>query len=302
MRQTLVAAVLTVVGLGIVWAGGQQGGGTRAAAGDEAGLRAALDSYAKTLKTGDLKAIMNYWAPDADFTSETGDVVKGREAISKLYAENLADLKAGTSAVKIDTLRFLTPDVAAMDGAVEFTPPSGPVEANRFSAVWTRKEGRWIISSARDLPESEGQAADRGRKEMQWLAGEWNGKDRDTTVKLTVRPELDGKFALAKFEIKGPKQPLVIYQLIGWDPIEGTLRSWTFDSRGGFGETLWARDGSTWVGNTVGVLASGQTGSSVNLIQMMGPDQFKWSATSREVDGQPIPDSEVTYTRVAGNR
>jgi uncharacterized protein (TIGR02246 family) len=302
MRRVLGVAVLAVAGLGLVWAGGQQGGGAQPAANDEAGLRAAIEAYAKTLKTGDLKAIMNYWAPDADFTSETGEVIKGREAISKLYVENLADLKAGKSVIKIDSLRFLTPEVAALDGAVEFTPPDGPTESNRFGAVWTRKDGRWIIASARDLPEAEGQAADRGRKEMQWLTGEWTAKDRDTTINLNVRPELDGKFALARFEIKGPKQTLLVYQLLGWDPIEGALRSWMFDSNGGFGETLWVRDGATWTGNTAGVLPTGQTGSSVNTLQMMGPDQFKWRVTSREVDGQPIPDSDITYNRVAPKR
>jgi uncharacterized protein (TIGR02246 family) len=299
MRRLLGVAALTVAGLGLVWAGGQERGGAQPAANDEAGLRAALDAYAKTLKTGDLKAIMNYWAPDADFTSETGEVIKGREAISKLYTENLADLKAGKSAIKLDSLRFLAPDVAALDGVVEFTPPDGPTESNRFGAVWTRKDGRWIIASARDLPESEGEAADRGRKEMQWLAGEWTGKEGNTAIKLTVKPELDGKFALARFDITRAKDTLVVYQLIGWDPIEGTLRSWTFDSRGGFGETLWERDGAVWTGNTTGVLPTGQTGSSVNTIQMMGPDQFKWRAIFREVDGQPIPDSEITYNRVA---
>src|SRR5947207_188237 len=99
MRQFLVVAALVMTGLGLVWAGGQERGGAQPAANDEAGLRATLDAYAKTLKTGDLKAIMNFWAVDADFTSEAGEVVKGREAISKLYAENLADLKAGKSAV-----------------------------------------------------------------------------------------------------------------------------------------------------------------------------------------------------------
>ena len=302
MRRLLGVAVLAMTGLGLVWAGSPQRGGAQASGNDEAGLRAAVAAYSKTLKTGDLKAIMNYWAPDADFTSDTGEVSKGRAAIGKLFTENLADLKAGKSAIKIDSVRFLAPEVATLDGVIEFTPPDGPVETNRFGAVWTRKDGRWIIASARDLPETEDQAADRGRKEMEWLAGEWTGKEGDTAIKLTVKPELDGKFALARFDIKGPKQTLLVYQLIGWDPIEGTIRSWTFDSRGGFGETLWVRDGATWTGNTAGTLQTGQTGSAVNTIQMLGPDQFRWRATSREVDGQPIPDSEITYKRVATKR
>lgn len=35
---------------------------------------------------------------------------------------------------------------------------------------------------------------------------------------------------------------------------------------------------------------------------MNGPDSFVWQATEREVEGQPIPDSEIKYTRVQASR
>lgn len=299
MTKSLLAIALAIAAIGLVSAGGQTGTAT---GNDEAGLRAAFESYSAALKTGDLNAIMAFWAADADFTGIDGEVAKGRDAIGKLFVDNLADLKSGKSVIKCDSLRFLTPEVVAAEGSIEFTPAEGPVETNRFSAVWAKKAGKWVIASARDLPESQTQAADRGLKEMQWLAGEWEAKDRDTTVRLTVKSELGGKFAFAKYDVKGPKDSLVVYQMIGWDPTEGTLRSWTFDSRGGFGESLWFREGGTWAGDTVGVLPTGQVGSSMNMIRMMGPNQFKWMATEREVEGLPIPDSELTYNRVNANR
>jgi uncharacterized protein (TIGR02246 family) len=288
-----------VAGIGILWAGGQQGGAT---ANDEAGVRAAVEAYAGAMKSGDLSTIMAYWAGDADFTDDTGTCSKGREAISKLFAENLADLKAGKTFIKIDTLRFLSPDVVVMDGAIEFTPADGPLESNRFSSVWTKKSGKWVIASARDLPESEGQAADRGMKEMQWLVGDWVAEDRGTTIRLNVKPELNGKFAIMKYEIKGPKESIAVMQILGWDPTEGALRSWAFDSRGGFGESAWVRDGSVWTGDTAGVLPTGQVGTAVNIIRLTGPNSFIWQSTLREVGGQPIPDHEIKYTRVVGNR
>jgi uncharacterized protein (TIGR02246 family) len=302
MRQSITATLLALTCLAFFWAAGTERAGAQAAANDEAALRATVDAYSASLGTGDLNAIMNHWSPDADFTSDSGDVTKGRDAIGKLMAANLAELKTGKSAVKIDTIRFLTNDVAAMDGAVEFTPANGPLESNRFSAVWARKNGRWIIASARDLPEGEEHVADRGMKELQWLVGEWTAQDRDTSIKLTVKSELDGKFAFGKFEIKNPKQTIIVYQMLGYDPTEGSLRAWTFDSRGGFGETVWERDGSNWAGDNAVVLPTGQVGTSYNTIQMMGPNQFKWHATNREIEGQPIPDSEITYNRVTTAR
>ncbi|MBX7104106.1 MAG: nuclear transport factor 2 family protein [Gemmataceae bacterium] len=299
MRILVVSLTVLVAGIGILWAGGQQGG---AAANDEAGVKAAIEAYCTSLKSGDLATIMANWVPDADFTDESGNLIKGREAISRLFVGTLADLKAGKTAFKIDTLRFLSADVVVMDGALEFTPPDGSVESNRFSAVWAKKGGKWMIASARDLPETEGQAADRGLREMQWLTGEWVGEDKGTTIRLTVKPELNGKFALMKYEVKGPKETMTIIQVLGWDPTEGALRSWTFDSRGGFGESAWVRDGSVWAGDTTGVLPSGQVGTALNIIRLAGPNSFVWQSTQREVGGQPIPDHEIKYTRVVGNR
>ena len=299
MRQSILATAVALACLGFFWAAGIERVGAQSTSNDEAALRATVDAYSASFSTGDVNTIMNFWSPDADFTSDNGDVTKGRDAIGKLFAASIAELKTGKSVLKIETIRFLTPDVAAMDGSVEFTPANGPMETNRFSSMWTRKNNRWIIASARDLLEGEEHVADRGMKEMQWLAGEWTAQDRDTAIKLTVKPELDGKFAFAKFEIKNPKQTITIYQMLGFDPTEGGLRSWTFDSRGGFGETIWVRDGANWIGDMSVVLGTGQTGSSVNNMQMMGPNQFKWRATNREVEGQPIPDSEITYNRVA---
>src|SRR5262249_55369008 len=150
-------------------------------------IRATIEQYSKALKAGDLKAILPYWTADADFTDEDGKVFKGRDAIGKLFQENLKDLKAGKSALKIDSLRFLTPDVVTMNGAVEFTRPEGIVETSRFSAVLTKIDGRWLFASARDLPAQEGEAGDRSLKELQWLTGDWTAEDRGTTIRLSVR-------------------------------------------------------------------------------------------------------------------
>jgi uncharacterized protein (TIGR02246 family) len=296
MRTCLAAAITVAMGLGALCLKAQQT--AVIAQNDDAPIRATIDLYAKALKTGDLKAILSYWTADADFTDEDGKAFKGRDAIGKLFQENVKDLKAGKSALKIDSLRFLTPDVVTMNGAVEFTRPEGIVETNRFSAVLAKKDGRWLIASARDLPDLEGQAGDRGMKELQWLTGDWTAADRATKIKLSVRPELSGKFALMRYEIKGPKETLTVLQLLGYDPIQGALRSWAFDSRGGFGESLWSRENSVWTSESVGVLPSGQVGSAVNYIRILSPNSFTWQSTRREVEGQPIPDNELKYNRV----
>src|SRR5438128_2003751 len=118
MRHWVPIALVAAVIAAASWTGNQAGGQAGAGNTGEASIRAALNQYAVALKAGDLKAILSYWAADADFTDEGGKAVKGRDAIGKLFEQNLKDLKDGKSEIKIASLRFLTPDVAVMEGGV----------------------------------------------------------------------------------------------------------------------------------------------------------------------------------------
>jgi uncharacterized protein (TIGR02246 family) len=302
MRSWILMALVGSAGVGALWAGGQSGGSTVGTANDEAGVRQAAAALVAAMQAGDAAALANYWAEDAEYTDDSGNPTKGRAAVVELYKPTLAEYKAGKLTGKVDKLRFLTPDVAIMDGTIEFTPASGAADRNRFSATWTRKNNRWQIASARDLPEVEGELADRGMEELKWLVGDWTADDKGTSIRLSVRPDLDKKFLRMDFTIKSAAGEFRVVQYAGFDPIEGVLRTWTFDSRGGFGQGMWTREASIWQGETDAVLPTGQYGSAVNFMRMSGPDGFVWQATEREVEGQPIPDAEIKYTRVQAAR
>ena len=62
-------------------------------------------------------------------------------------------------------------------------------------------------------------------------------------------------------------------QRIGWDPSAKRLRSWVFDSEGGFGEGVWSKSGNQWIAKMTGVTSDGKTASSTNVItaRLQGP-------------------------------
>lgn len=304
MRSWIMFTLVAGAGFGALWAGGQTTSNQPATGNDEAGVRGAAAALIAAMQAGDAVALGNAWAADAEYSDDAGHRTKGRDAIVNLYKPSLANYKAGKLTAKIDSLRFLTPDVAAMEGTVEFTPAGGAADRNRFSATWARRNNKWQIVSARDLPALEGEFADRGMEELKWLVGDWLAEDKEkgTSIKLSVRPELDKKFLRMDFTIKGTTSEFKVVQYAGFDPIEGILRTWTFDSRGGFGQGMWTRQASIWQGESDAVLPTGQYGSAVNFMRMNGPDSFVWQATEREVEGQPIPDSEIKYTRVQASR
>ena len=87
-------------------------------------------------------------------------------------------------------------------------------------------------------------------------------------------------------------------QVIGWDPAEKVIRSWLFDSDGGFGVGVWSRKERRWTIQALQVLPDGRRASSVNVLTQVDEDTFTWESTGREVDGEVLPNiGPVTVVR-----
>lgn len=93
-----------------------------------------------------------------------------------------------------------------------------------------------------------------------------------------------------------------VAQRIGWDPLGHKLKSWIFDSDGGYGEGTWSKDGDSWVIQTAGVLPDGRQTSSVHLITRDGEDGFTWKRVDGKVGGEPSADAELRFARKPATR
>jgi hypothetical protein len=88
-----------------------------------------------------------------------------------------------------------------------------------------------------------------------------------------------------------------VTKYIGWDPVEGRIRSWVFDSEGGFGSGLWTRSGNEWTEEVEFRNRVGSDGSARNLWRFGDDTHFEWRAVDRELDGQPVADAAVKFAR-----
>lgn len=97
-------------------------------------------------------------------------------------------------------------------------------------------------------------------KQLEWMVGHWVDEGDDSVTETTCEWSEDKNFLLRKFTISiDGKQAMKGVQRIGWDPPSRQIRSWVFDSAGGFAEGLWSRVGDYWV---VKAGASGRTDGS----------------------------------------
>lgn len=278
-----------------------QGAESKSTNAADAEIRKANSDYAAAMMAGDLNAIMAYWATDADYVDENGKMTKGNDKIAALFQKVLPEIKGTKVTIKVNSLKFLRPEVCLEDGALEKTTATGGKEIDRFSIIWTHTGGKWLISSVRDLPTEVNDLpsiASVQLKDLEWLVGEWVDDNSKVDVTLNVRWATNKAYLLMDYVVKFEgKEPLEVSVRVGWDGHNNRIRSWIFDSNGGFAEAYWQKDDKRWLLGTSGILPDGAAGGSTNIYEFVDANTFVWQATEREVDGQPLADAEVKFVR-----
>jgi hypothetical protein len=123
---------------------------------------------------------------------------------------------------------------------------------------------------------------------------------------LTLTCEWTAKrnFLTRKYELKEADGAVRTgIQIIGWDPLVGAIRSWVFDSDGGFGDEQWTRDGKRWVLEANAVTRDGAEAVATNVLTRLDHDRFTWQSVRRELNDVRLPDTALlTVTRVKGKQ
>jgi len=282
------------------------GGPARAAdpkdnAKEEAALQKNAEAFVEAFNKGDAKAVAAFWAEDGDYIDQTGRHVQGRDAIEKLFKEFFEENKGMKARINIGAVRFVTPDVAVEDGVTETIPPDGgPPSRARYSVVHVKKDGKWALSSVRDSAYAPPSNYEHLR-ELEWAIGDWtDAAEKGEVARASFEWSEGQNYILSSFsaafkniEVHGGTQR------IGWDPGAKTIRSWTFDSDGAFGEATWSRDGDRWVIKTTTTLRDGKKLTATDIVTRMDADTITWQAKDRMLDGKALPDiKEVKMKRV----
>jgi uncharacterized protein (TIGR02246 family) len=267
---------------------------------DELAVRENAGRYAEAFNAGDAKALAAMWAPEAVYVdSDTGTELKGRAAIEAHFTAQLAGPRP-TIAVDVTSVRFVTPDVAMEDGVVHIAAADGAMTDTSYSAVSVKKDGKWLLDSVRETTLPPPPTSFDHLQPLAWLVGEWVDGDDANAVHSMYRWSAEGAFLTNTFTaITEGGIDLRGTQIIGWDPSEQRIRSWVFDSDGGFGEGAWTQEGDRWVVQSTSTLPDGRKGSAINVYQRLDDNSFSWKSTARHAGDEILPNSdEVLVQRV----
>ncbi len=264
---------------------------------DRRAIRAAAKEYLGALARGDAKRLAEYWTSDGDFVDALGQTHPASELIAEASQPLGADQRPEVKLVD-NGIRFLTADVAIEDGTSEVSHAGGRSPSRgRFSAVWVKKEGRWRLASLRES-RIDPVARPAVLADLAWMLGEWSAESEETTLEVSARWNATETFLLRDLKVmRGGQIAFQASQRIGWDPVAHTIKSWIFDSDGGYGEATWTRDGDSWEIQSSGVLPDGRQTSATNLIEYNGKSGFSWKTVAATIGGQPGPSLDVQFTR-----
>jgi uncharacterized protein (TIGR02246 family) len=259
-------------------------------AADEKAIRVTADAFVKAFNAADAKAIAALWATDAEYTDESGQSFQGRAAIEKEYADAFKQHRGAIMTVKIESIRFLGPELGIEKGVAWVKSPGGLADtAARYTVVHARRDGKWTMVLGRDAPYVPVSNEDY-LKGVEWLIGDWTPEAKNQPLRLHFEWMAQRNFIKNTYTVvKDGQSTLTGAQIIGWDPKLGRIVSWHFDAQGGFGKDVWMRDGSKWVIEATGVLRDGSESTSVNIATPIDANSFTWQSVNRTLDGVSLP-------------
>jgi uncharacterized protein (TIGR02246 family) len=317
----MVAALLLTAGCAALWAQGSLGNSPQESltttkseapaqpaqaskAADEKAILEMLFEYQEAFNRGDAEAIAKQFTEHAELVDEKGETTQGRAEIRKLY-EGLFKNHAGASMeVHVDWFRWIAPDVVIGHGKTTVTPKNGAAISTSYTAVHAKRDGKWPIVMVREAlgQAKEPKSREQSLKELDFLIGDFVDSDDNGTVKIHAKWSRNNAYIVRSFTVTTKNDvALEGHEMIGWDPMKGVLRSWVFDTNGGFAEGTWKHKGKSWYCTLAGVQADGKKASAVHILTPTG-DHYTFQSIGRTLDGEVQPDIDEVTVRRVGNK
>ncbi len=253
----------------------------------------------ESFNAGQADGAVAVFLPTGELVDEAGVTHSGREQVAELFAGFFAKFPGAKMQLEVESVRPITPQLAAVDMVRAITTADGKERAvTRSNLTFAQQDGAWLIASSRDVPAEAELSPHQHLEPLGWLVGDWVDEGADSLIQIHCDWSKDENFLLVDYLIKREGQvELSSQQRIGWDPVYEQVRSWVFDADGGFGEALWNKVGETWVMKSSAVMPDGATGSATFIIEPQGKDRFVMRGLDRILGEDVREDVEMTIVK-----
>ncbi len=289
--------VLAVAVLALVTVPGRAGEET-----DDPLVRAALaqlgESCRQALQAEDAEAYSRCFTSDAEYVNERDEVYRGRNAIRSMAASFFRTMPGIRVAAEPLRFRTIGDDVACEETIVTLHSGDGAVlSRSRYSIVCVRRDEGWLIADLkkRELPAAVALSPREQLESLSWLVGDWVEETDEAKIKSSCRWSDDGPYLIQKFTVRdGEGNTSTSTQRIAWDPLLRKVRSWFWDSAGGYGGAIWSATTDGWVLQARSVAVDGTVRTGMHYVHRDGEDASRWEAKARIV-GDVLVDDQTYF-------
>jgi uncharacterized protein (TIGR02246 family) len=260
----------------------------------------AVESYVTTFNARDAKSLAALWSPEGVYISRTsGETIAGREEIEKDFAALFAQSDAPRLSVSTESIEFVSPNVALERGTATVVGPDEGKSETRYRAVYVRRDGQWLIDRVTEDEVVAKESHYDHLKDLEWLVGNWIDQDEDIAIEVECKWTENQNYLSRTYRVAtGEGIESSGLQIIGWDAKNKQIRSWLFDSNGGFIDGTWTQRDNRWVVQSVATLADGSSGSFTSVFRPLEDGRYAWRKINRVLDGRILPNvDEVVVQR-----
>jgi uncharacterized protein (TIGR02246 family) len=264
-------------------------------------IRASAEQFVKAFNAGKPAELANLFSAQGELIDEQGTLYQGRKELTELFTKFVERFPGAKLAVEIESIRSLGPNLAIEEGTryIEALSKETPARATlRYTAVRTKVDGQWQIASLREFTADPLPTPTERLSSLSWIVGDWVNEGSDGAVKISFKWSEDKNYLLGSYLVTlDGEVRMKSEQRIGWDPLAGKVRSWLFDSDGGFAEGTWTAVEDGWVIKSLSVNPDATTGNATLTITPVDKDHFTMKGTERIVGDAREPDFDFAIVR-----
>ena len=260
------------------------------------GVQQAAEALTAAFNRGRASEVAALFLPDAELTDDAGNLHKDRKEIESVMQKFFDRFPGAQLQQQIASSRLLGASLAIQEGMQTIVTKDGKEKSvNHFTAVLVHREGGWAYATCQQQPEEQEPTPHERLEPLAWMVGDWVDEGSEDVVVISCKWSEEKNFLMVNYEskIRG-KDGIKSLQRIGWDPLAQQVRSWVFDTDGGYGEGRWTSVDGSWIIKSTAVMPDGQTGSATLVIEPAGKDKFVMKGLDRIVGDDTQPDFQVT--------
>lgn len=237
-------------------------------------------------------ALAGFWTEDASLINPvTGEAYKGKAQITdylKKRNQEIQERKLSFALTPIN-INFPSPQQATVQAVVEVKQNGELLKRNARKIGFVQQNGQWLINDVREVEAAPPPPVYNHLKDLEWLIGTWKDTDQDVSITFSAKWDKFKNFIVQNFRVDTyGLEEMEGIQIIGWDPLENNIRSWVYDSDGGFGEGTWTKNDNGWQVALNYILSNGSEGTATNVFTDITDRTYRYSSINRTVNGEAL--------------